>query len=170
MGIFGTKRHQSDSTHLHWVPWTFFFEVKELLDWTYGWNWSKAPPKSFYISTEFQGHVFGNHRVIRMNPWIELVQSTPKLYYTSSLSSKENSSGKKRVIKMNLWVELVESTTKAILHIFTEFQGHFSGNQRVIRMNLWVKLVQSATKVILHKFTKFQGHFSANKRVSRMNS
>ena len=27
-----------------------FFEVKELLDWTYGWNWSKAPPKSFYTS------------------------------------------------------------------------------------------------------------------------
>ena len=57
-----------------------------------------------------------------MNPWIELVQSTPKLYYTSSLSSKDNSSEKKRVIKMNLWVELVESTTKAILHIFTEFR------------------------------------------------
>ena len=28
----------------------FFFEVKGLLDWTYGWNWSKAPPKSFYTS------------------------------------------------------------------------------------------------------------------------
>ncbi len=42
-----------------------------------------------HIFTEFQGHVSGNHRVIRVNPWIELVQSTPKLYYTSSLSSKD---------------------------------------------------------------------------------
>ena len=89
------------------------------------------------------------------NPWVELIQSTPKSYYTSFLSSKEIFLEVKEFFRMKTLVELVQTTSKVILPISAEFQGDFPGSETVIRVNPWVELVQSTPKVILHIFSEW---------------
>ena len=57
--------------------------------WTNGENWSKPPPVILRISTEFQGDFRAKKGVIRVNPWVELDQSTPKVMLHILLSSKK---------------------------------------------------------------------------------
>ena len=64
-------------------------------------------------------------RVIRVNPWVELLQTTTKFILHISPEFQRHVSGNKRVIRVNPWIDLVQTTTKVILHISTEFQGHF---------------------------------------------
>ena len=85
-------------------------------------------------------------RVIRVNPWVELLQTTTKFILRISPEFQRHVSGNKRVIRLNPWIDLVQTTTKVILHISTEFQGHFFGNKRVIGLNLWVKVAKEPPK------------------------
>ena len=71
-------------------------------------------------SSECQEDFVRNKRVIRVNPWVELLQTTTKFI----LHISSHVSGNKRVIRVNPWIDLVQTTTKVILHISTEFQGH----------------------------------------------
>ena len=128
MGRIGPKHHQSHTTHLHWVP-------RIILDFPSRFSWS------------FRGNCFGKKRGIRVNPWVELVQSTTKVILHISTDFQGYSLEIKQLLECTLWVELSQSTAKVILHISAEFQEHFSWSKRFIRVNPWVELVHTTASV-----------------------
>ena len=77
------------------------------------------------MSSECQEEFVRNKRVIRVNPLIEMLQTTTKFILHISTEFQRHVSGNKRVIRVNAWIDLVQTTTKVLLHISTEIQGHF---------------------------------------------
>ena len=146
-------------------------------------------------SIEFLCQFFSNNKVIRINPWLYLVQSTTQLISHSSTEFKGHFFWSKRVMRMNPRVYLIQSTATVILHISTEFQGAFCSIKELLErthgskapsMSFYTSPLRSNDIILemkelfkyITKFqgdlsqnkssTEFHGHFSGNKRVLRM--
>ena len=79
--------------------------------------------------------------VIRVNPWVELVQSTPTIILHIFSEFQRDFMGTITVSMVNSWEELYQSTPKAILHIYTDFARGLPGCTRVTGANACVECV-----------------------------
>ena len=80
-------------------------------------------------------------RDIRVNPWVELVQSTPKIILHIFSEFQRDFMGTTTVSMVNSWEELYQSTLKTVLHIYADFARGLFGCTRVTGVNSWVELV-----------------------------
>ena len=71
-----------------------------------------------------------------MNPWVELVQSTPEIILQIFSEFQRDFMGTTTVSTVNSWEDFYPSTPKAILHIYADLARGLLGCTRVTRVKL----------------------------------